>query len=177
MSSLSSGLGNAGSKLSFTHAGKTYEVSYLTQAVKASFESWIVGRALETLSRLRPILPPDEYAEEKTTLFDSIAAGRFGFHGDVCRAAMKTTDGNLAVVGFLFGCGADEMVTLVMERGEEIKALVEVIVQESSPKGSKKNMSARSLRRKEKKTLSTQTPSSPPSSAPPSSSDSQTSPG
>ncbi|MCA1684658.1 MAG: hypothetical protein LC745_01480 [Planctomycetia bacterium] len=128
----------AGAPLRFDHGGKTYEASYLTQGVKASFEQWIVSRALGMLSQLRAAMAAEEYAEEKAKLLDQVAAGKFGFHGRVSRAAMKTPDGNLAISRLLFGCTEDEMVRLVSERGDDVAAVLELVVQESTPRGAQK---------------------------------------
>lgn len=139
MSSLSSALGNAGAKLAFSHAGKTYAVSYLTQAVKAGFEQWLKGQAMSMLPGMRAAMTPPEYEAERSALTREILTGKLAFHSETAQEALKSPEGMLTLTALLFGCPREEAMGLLVERTDDVTAVLLLIAEESSPKASAKN--------------------------------------
>ena len=132
MSSLSAVLGNKGEKIEFEHGGKTWKVSYLTQAKKAAFEQWLKQQAMRAVFAAREFVAPDEYAEALREVSRDAASGTYYFHGEVARRALGTPAGSIALAAVLFGCPEEEMAGLVAARGDDVRAVMDAVVAESN---------------------------------------------
>lgn len=123
--------GFSGHYTTYRYAGKEYRVSYLTQAKKAEFERWLRQQILDTLPKLREVLPAEEYEHEKRQLFHGLATAKYSFHGRIAAEAMQTEEGSLVLASILFGCSMDEMFRMAATKREEITNILSQVLQAS----------------------------------------------
>ena len=101
----------------FTHAGREYRFAPFGEKHRAAFERWVRTRALETLDRLRPDMTPADFAGAESSLLRDLVAGRYDLEGPVCREAMTTTAGTLALASMLLNVTAAEVRALAVAEG------------------------------------------------------------
>jgi hypothetical protein len=82
-----------GESTTFVFGDETLELSPLTYADQAKFESWLEGRALAALDRQRPKIGEDEYRKRWADLIGDIASGLYSFGSENCAKAAKTIPG------------------------------------------------------------------------------------
>lgn len=118
-------------KLEFN--GKVYRPKFIVQAIKAKFESWLKAKVQDEILSL----PPAE-RELKLELLrehaDNVASGKYGFHTDLAKKAMESPAGGIALLSLVFDCSEEEVMELMLAKGDEAKALLEQVKAQSFPK-------------------------------------------
>lgn len=125
-------LGGEGPPRTFEHNGRTYTVSLLTQKHKAAFEDYLKRRAMDTLRAMRGYIGHDEHLEDKKRLMRDIATGIYAFHGEVAAEALATPDGSIQLAAILFGTSHEDMAKLLVDRGAEVREILDAVMAESS---------------------------------------------
>lgn len=114
----------------------------ITQREKDQFSSWIAQRVIrEFLSGQDGGSPALERAVALVS--DRIAAGHYGFHGEVAQRALQNPDGIFTLSRLVFEVAPpgqpyrpiteDEMVRLMSEKGPEVKLLMQQVFARSFP--------------------------------------------
>lgn len=116
--------------LKIEHNGKTYRPKFIIQAIKAQFESWLADTAKKTILSL----PPAERLELLREHVTAIQTGAYGFHTDLAKKAMESPAGGIALLSFVFDCSEEEVMELMLAKGDEAKALLEQVKAQSFPK-------------------------------------------
>ena len=133
MSALRQALGAEAAPHKFEHKGQVYLVQPITQEVKTAFSEWQWERACKVAFSMRAGMTPDEYERHLKKLNDDYLAGEYDFESERTAAILKTKAGVLALCALLWGCSQAQMITLAVERGAEVKALLELVMAESMP--------------------------------------------
>jgi hypothetical protein len=140
MSSTSVLLGRSAAPHTLTHEGRTYTFRPLGQREKSEFERWLITRTREVLTTL---YSGEDLRQEMDALKREAIAGAYDFHGEIAQQVLTTTkDGALKLASIIMGCDPDEVLPLWMARGDEIRALLDLVVAESTgvAGGSEKNV-------------------------------------
>lgn len=73
--------------------GKQWRMASLTYELQAKFVAWLKRRAVDAVREQKSYLDPDEYAAKMDKVDQNIAAGVYGFGGEVCVKSSKSIDG------------------------------------------------------------------------------------
>ena len=117
----------------FTHKGKTYQVSLITQNIKAAFEKRLFARAKEAALTMRDLMTTEDYRQHLKFLNDDYIAGQYAFESDRGIKAVQTINGMVSLCSLLFNVDEQEMLKIIVERKEEVTSLVNLIFKESFP--------------------------------------------
>lgn len=137
MSALSQVLGNAGAQHTFDHKGKTYKLRMLDQAAKDAFQKHLFGKARAAAMELKSAMDQEAYAEHLAKLNDDFILGEYSLESNRGQKYLQTTAGQLFLASHIFGADDMELVNVMMERADEVVALVKLVLQESLPAASK----------------------------------------
>lgn len=135
-------LGNKGSLHSFEFEGKTYTIAYLDRKVKSAFEKNLFRKAREMEEVVKDDKSPEEYQTILMGLNDKFLAGEYSLVSKNGMAYLKTQQGIFSLTCILMGVDEDLGLRILSEKGkgQEIAALVELVMKESFPyKGKEKD--------------------------------------
>lgn len=132
--SINTALGNKGQCHKFEHNGKEYTVSYLTQEVKAAMETHLQDKALNLLLKLKGKIPANEWEIKLDKFTEEVVSGEYDFHSELAEKVITKPGGALVLASKLFGIHESAMADLIVERGDDIQALLKVIIAQSAPK-------------------------------------------
>ena len=118
----------------FRHKDKVYRVSGITQEVKAEFGKRLFARAREAAAEMRELMTPKEYADHLKALSDDYISGEYAFESQRGINAIKTITGMTLLCSLLFSVGEDEMLKVIVEREQDIAALLKVLFVEAFPR-------------------------------------------
>lgn len=113
--------------------GKVYQVTRITQKIKARFTAWLKQRALALAAEMAAMMPTAVSAQSNATLQEQMNAGDYGWAGRIFRKAAKTPEGATMLASLLFGCSPEEMEGLMDRHPKAIVAAVELATAESAP--------------------------------------------
>lgn len=142
MSSISAALGGAHS---FDIDGKQYIIRLLTQERKVTFQRLLESRARRAVMEMKGEVTDVEWKEAWNSCVQDIAGGAYSFHGTASMSAIQTWGGLLSLGSVLcFDENAKRNVTeaefeaIMLERGEEVNAIVALVLEESMGKNRKR---------------------------------------
>jgi len=147
MSATTEAIGNI-VKHEFEHNGKVYQVSLITQEIKAKYEKAFFRRNRDCLLDMKEILTPEEYQTQVTKLQDDYMTGKFAFESEQGLDFMKQQAGASLIVQLLFNCTEEEVIKLLLERQEDVTNLITLIAKESFPKPPVKEDSKKKIKLK-----------------------------
>lgn len=134
MGDLNRALGVHGGGYFFTDKdGKEWHFSPCAQKFKAGFEAWLEGRARKDAAAWKEILSPEDFQKRVTDVGDKIAAGTYGWQGQIWAEAVTNAIG-LSYLYFLLAQQHHEDVTLedtfhlVVENQDGVSALLKEIL-------------------------------------------------
>jgi len=117
----------------FVHKDKVYKVGLVNQAVKLKFERALFHRAKEAALEMRDLMTPDEYRDHLKQLNDDYIGGQYGMDSPRGLEVLRSVQGGITLVALLFGVDNAEAVQLIMERKDDVTALLQVVLHESFP--------------------------------------------
>jgi len=132
-------IGNFGKPIEFRDGDKVYQIRYLDQRAKQEYEQWIRSNARQLLFEMKDSISGEEWAKEFSEYKTNCTTGKYGFHEELCQESLQTKEGMLTLACILFQADRDELLNLMIRRGEEIRLLLDEIKEESSARGSEKN--------------------------------------
>ena len=136
-------LHNHGSKPRFTDpdTGRVYECAYLDLVAITEFDEWLADRALQLVYQSRSHLSNEDYRTSLREVNAEILSGKYAFGAERSNEAMRSTAGGLKLMEILISDVAEkrrltraELSSLLFRRGQEIKELVDRVVQMSKPR-------------------------------------------
>jgi hypothetical protein len=127
-------IGNHAGGLTFTaRDGQTHRVRPLDLALMGRFEKWLESRALKAVIDHRETFG-GAFQEAVSAVSSDIIAGRYAFGGPDCQRALQSAQGMIALVGLMLGVDDIRARYLVTNEAEELKVVVDQMIQESMPR-------------------------------------------
>ena len=120
--------------LTFTaRDGQTHRVRPLDLALMGRFEKWLESRALKAVIDHKATFG-DSFQDAISAVSSDIIAGRYAFGGPDCQRALQSPAGMIALVGLMLNVDDIRARHLVTNEAEELKVVVDRMVQESMPR-------------------------------------------
>lgn len=132
--SISRTLGESAAPITLEHRGKVYHFRLVIEQMASEYERWLEGRARASLLALRDILPPEDFAAEARRYRDDIEAGKYCWGSPLCNETLNKSVGTVKLASLICDCTEAEAMRLLVERGDEVKLIVDQIQRESHPK-------------------------------------------
>lgn len=129
--SVSTALGNAGAGHSIEFRGKKYTARLVVQRIKSEVERWVQSRARREACAMAELLSPEKAREAIAAHTNAILAGEYSFVSDRVQDAIKTPEGVLFFTALTFGIDEETALALLMEKGAEAVAVLELVKEES----------------------------------------------
>lgn len=147
----------------FSHNGKDYKVSLINKRIKVAFERALFKKAREALKETRPdyderaaeeaadlpeIKDKDKrdkavaevyakhaaaYKARQDELEDQYTCGDYTFESAKGQKAIGSAPGMLLLISLTFGVDIEEAFNLLTTAGEEVQAMIKLIIRESFP--------------------------------------------
>lgn len=119
--------------LEFTHKGKNYVCSLVTQSVKAQFEKKLFGRAKDAAKEMRDCCTRDEYLSYLADLNTRYLRGDYAFESPTGLESCKSITGMKLLVSLLFNITEEEALELATDAKEELTQVVSLSIKMSFP--------------------------------------------
>lgn len=118
--------------------GKTYNLAFLNQRVKADISNWILQQKVKVLEQFKPLLSPEKYQERVGRLMDEWDEGKYGFLSPDWIRQIQSSEGVVQLAIAMFRSGGseiseDDLLALMLEKGDEFKLIFDGIVSQSMP--------------------------------------------
>jgi hypothetical protein len=136
-----------GAGLSVRWRGRDYNLSLITQAVKADCESWLKSKAIREVAVLKNDLPAADYSEMMVRTIRDAQSGKFELGGERWTDAISSFSAQMEFFRILLKHGGnplseEDAVTLLVEESEAVGVVAGLIAEMSAypkPRGSLKN--------------------------------------
>jgi len=111
--------------------GKHYSFQPITFGLMQEVETLHFSEAKRRLKDMKDVLDEDTYAKKGLELYDLYDAGEFGFLSARGQKWIKSPGGAACLIKLCLGIDDAELMPLVLQRGEDIKKLMEVVLREA----------------------------------------------
>lgn len=139
---LSDALGGSGGPVVYTCSkGNEYKFSLFTLESQSKFERELERRAFEKVRHLKDLMDGKEYEKQIAEVMKSIRSGDFAFGKDECNSALSSLWGVTKLIAILGGL-RDEQASSLVQENDDLKVLIETIIERSFPVMSKKKVTA-----------------------------------
>jgi len=131
MSMLPEMLGAESTPHSLEFRGKRYHFKAITFGLMETLEVEHFHQAKQRLRDMRDILDEGAYTRKALDLYEQYSAGEFGFLSEKGQRWVKSPAGATCLLKLCLGISDEELMPLVLSKGEEIKRLMEVVLKEA----------------------------------------------
>src|SRR5215471_19887644 len=111
--------------------GRRYHFQPITFGLMEALEVKHFEQAKQRLRAMKDVLDEDTYAKKGLELYDLYDAGEFGFLSARGQKWIKSPGGAACLIKLCLGIDDAELMPLVLQRGEDIKKLMEVVLREA----------------------------------------------
>jgi len=128
-------LGAESTPHSLEFRGRRYHFKPVTFGLMETLEVEHFHQAKERLRAMKDVLDLDTYNKKALDLYEQYSAGEFGFLAERGQRWVKSPAGAACLLKLSLGIGDEELMPLILQRGEEIKRLMEVVLKEAGLSG------------------------------------------
>ena len=111
--------------------GKRYHFKSITFGLMEALEVQHFEQAKQRLKAMKDVLDEDAYNKKAIDLYEQYSAGEFGFLSERGQRWVKSPAGAACLLKLSLDIGDEELMPLILQRGEEIKKLMEVVLREA----------------------------------------------
>jgi len=131
MSMLPEMLGAESTPHSIELRGRRYHFQPITFGLMEALEVKHFEQAKQRLRAMKDVLDEDTYAKKGLELYELYNAGEFGFLSERGQRWVKSPAGAACLLKLSLQVTDEELMPLVLQRGEEIKQLMELVLSEA----------------------------------------------
>lgn len=132
MSAVNEILGNAGPRHTLVDDGRTYQLHYIDQRMKADLEKYLFDREVQAIVGMKAAYDQGQFIAKLDELAASYRNGEYAFESPKGIEFLKTPAGSLKLMALVLGGIEDmELFGLVAKHGDELNMKMKLIVQES----------------------------------------------
>lgn len=118
--------------------GKRYSFSPITFGIMAEMETAHFEEAKKRLKAMEGLYSPETLEKKADALYEQYDAGEFGFLSQRGQKWVKSPAGAACLLRLSLGISDEELMPLIIARGDEIKRLMELVLSEAGLQAEKK---------------------------------------
>lgn len=118
-----------------TFRGKNYHFKPLTFEVMQSLEKTLFAEEKDRLKAMEGLYSPEVLEKKADELFQRYDNGEYSFLAARAQKWLKTPTGAAALLKLTLGIGDEELIPLIMDKGAELKAILDKLLTNASVEG------------------------------------------
>ena len=115
-------LGQAGAPIILVIDGHEWRFSYVTQVMKAEYESWLESKVRARMGELKASLAPEDYQQVVCDVLEKMALGKYGWGEAAWRDSLKSAAGLQRLLQLMLVANHPEARTWTAARFEALMA-------------------------------------------------------
>jgi len=135
MSMLPEMLGAEATPHTIEFKGKRYSFKPITVGLLEEMETTHFEQSKKRLKDMRDVLDKDTFVKKGLELYDDYDAGEFGFFSARGQKWARSPAGAMLIMKLALGVGDEELLPLVLSRGQELMQLMQLVLKEAGLSG------------------------------------------